>query len=299
MTRWYKRDGAAFVQGTMGLSLEEKGAYSLCLDLIYSNGGPIKDDARWLSGVCGVSIRKWTALRASLIERGKLHAENGYLMNPRAEKEIAALVVEHDFSVKNGSKGGRSRAETSAKPKYDGAENNVDQSENKDLQQATRLEEIREEEIRKEEVSPSLRAETPPAIPAPRPKPEKSQGTRWQDGAKVPFEWEEDARGACRDSGLDPPDFRIEIGKFERYWPAKAGAAGRKANWKMTFINWIIKAAEDAANRSKTGKKSGASTAHQRHLEGLAMLAGDENGRPEDIPRSGQLALAAPGHRRH
>jgi uncharacterized protein YdaU (DUF1376 family) len=57
--RWYKRCGADFIHGTMMLSLEEKGAYSLCLDLIYDRGGPIPDDARWLSGVCGVSLRKW------------------------------------------------------------------------------------------------------------------------------------------------------------------------------------------------------------------------------------------------
>lgn len=81
MTRrpWYKRDGAAFISGTMGLTLEEKGAYSLCLDLIYSEGGPIRDDARWLAGVCGVSLRKWATLRDRLIMAGKLSCEDGFI----------------------------------------------------------------------------------------------------------------------------------------------------------------------------------------------------------------------------
>ena len=70
MSRWYKRCGADFIHGTMMLTLEEKGAYSLCLDLIYDRGAPIPDDARWLSGVCGVSMRKWNALRNRLIELG-------------------------------------------------------------------------------------------------------------------------------------------------------------------------------------------------------------------------------------
>jgi len=80
--RWYKRCGADFIHGTMSLSLEEKGAYSLCLDLIYDRGGPIPDDARWLSGVCGVSIRKWNALRERLIEAGKIYVALGLLSVP-------------------------------------------------------------------------------------------------------------------------------------------------------------------------------------------------------------------------
>src|SRR5688572_31678835 len=59
--RWYKRCGADFIHGTMMLTLEEKGAYSLCLDLIYDRGGPIPDDARWLSGVCGVRSEEHTS----------------------------------------------------------------------------------------------------------------------------------------------------------------------------------------------------------------------------------------------
>lgn len=30
---WYKRYPSDFIAGTIGLSLEEKGAYSVCLDL--------------------------------------------------------------------------------------------------------------------------------------------------------------------------------------------------------------------------------------------------------------------------
>ena len=103
MTRhlWYKRDGAAFIEGTMGLTLEEKGAYSLCLDLIYTNGGPIRDDARWLAGVCGVSIRKWNRIRAALVAGGKLFEQGGRLMNARAAAEIEQFVSNRPFSVRH------------------------------------------------------------------------------------------------------------------------------------------------------------------------------------------------------
>lgn len=162
MGRWYKRDGAAFIQGTMGLTLEEKGAYSLCLDLIYSNGGPIADDPRWLSGVCGVSIRKWTALRAALIERGKLTAENGLLMNPRAARDIA------DSDGTSPQKSGRNVGEksvksheTSAKPPPNLAENEVDVNNSNSL---TPLDESREDKNREEKKEESAAAPRQPDL---------------------------------------------------------------------------------------------------------------------------------------
>ncbi len=85
---WYKRYGADFVHGALGLTLEEKGAYSLCLDLIYDRGGPIPDDARWLAGVCGCSVRKWNSIRARLILAEKIFELDGFIMNSRARKEL-------------------------------------------------------------------------------------------------------------------------------------------------------------------------------------------------------------------
>lgn len=111
MSRWYKRCGADFIHGTMNLTLEEKGAYSLCLDLIYDRGGPIPDDARWLSGVCGVSMRKWNSLRQSLINAGKLTSENGFLTNSRAALEIVSAELQRRNQAETGSKGGLKRAE--------------------------------------------------------------------------------------------------------------------------------------------------------------------------------------------
>jgi uncharacterized protein YdaU (DUF1376 family) len=124
--RWYKRCGADFIHGTMSLSLEEKGAYSLCLDLIYDRGGPIPDDARWLSGVCGVSIRKWNSLRQSLISAGKIYVANGLLSNVRADFELVSTEFQRRKQAESGAKGGRKSAEI-----------RVDQNKNNDLGEAT------------------------------------------------------------------------------------------------------------------------------------------------------------------
>ncbi len=135
-SRWYKRCGADFIHGTMSLTLEEKGAYSLCLDLIYDRGGPIPDDARWLSGVCGVSIRKWNSLRQRLVDGGKLYVENGNLSNARADEEIVSAELSSRKLRESGAKGGRKRVE-----------NERVVNKNNDLGQATLKpkEEIRED----------------------------------------------------------------------------------------------------------------------------------------------------------
>ena len=143
--RWYKRCGADFIDGTMKLTLEEKGAYSLCLDLIYDRGGPIPDDARWLSGVCGVSIRKWDVIRGSLIKHGKILIENGKIHNSRAAFEIVSAEKNHRNKAESGAKGGRKRAENAGQSLKN---NDLDQAS---LKLARALEEIRED--KKEEES--------------------------------------------------------------------------------------------------------------------------------------------------
>jgi uncharacterized protein YdaU (DUF1376 family) len=122
---WYRRYGGEFIVGTMALSLEEKGAYSLCLDLIYDLDGPIPDDARWLAGICGVSVRKWTALRERLINTGKLVEREGFLSNARADQEIENRAKTARKLAENGAKGGNKRAENAAAT-----------SENKDIAEA-------------------------------------------------------------------------------------------------------------------------------------------------------------------
>jgi len=108
---WYKRFPADFIAGTLGLSLEEKGAYSIVLDMIYDRGEPIPDDARWIARVCGCSTRKWTTLRRRLIEAGKLTAADGLLSNPRAEAMLENAVREAAKLSQNAAKSHQARRE--------------------------------------------------------------------------------------------------------------------------------------------------------------------------------------------
>lgn len=84
---YYPRYPRDFFEGTAGMSLEEKGAYGLVLDLIYMMGARgLPDDPQYIAGQLGTSVRKWNSLRKSLIERGKLHTKDGIISNKRADK---------------------------------------------------------------------------------------------------------------------------------------------------------------------------------------------------------------------
>lgn len=111
---WYRRFPDNFLGGINGMTLEEKGAYGVVIDMIYQRGGPIADEPRYIAGICNCSVRKWNAIRARLIELGKLYVVDGHLMNERAgiELEKAAKVArEH---AENGAKGGDKSAEMRA-----------------------------------------------------------------------------------------------------------------------------------------------------------------------------------------
>lgn len=112
MTRpWYRRFPDNFIAGTVGLTLEEKGAYSLVLDLMYVRGGPVPDEPRYIAGVCNCSVRKWNAIRLRLLTLGKIHVVDGYLTNDRVEKEIENSLKDAQERAENGAKGGNKTAE--------------------------------------------------------------------------------------------------------------------------------------------------------------------------------------------
>jgi uncharacterized protein YdaU (DUF1376 family) len=211
---WYKRCGADFIEGTMGLSLEEKGAYSLCLDLIYSYGGPIADDPRWIAGVCGVSLRKWAALRERLIATGKLISVDGRLRNVRADKEL--IISE---------KTPRKVDETSVKGQRNVAENAPASNENNGLECS-----IREDKIRAE-------------------KKEKPTGFSAKRGSRLPDDWMPDEVFA-RSEGLSASEAVREGEKFRDYWNGQPGQKGVKLDWQATWKNWVRKAADDRPGKS-------------------------------------------------
>lgn len=111
---WYKRYPADFIAGTLSLTLEEKGAYSVVLDMLYDRGGPIPDDPRWIARVCGCSTRRWNQLRETLIAAGKLMVVDGHLTNARFNKQHLSEEKEAEKLAENGAKGGEKTRENRA-----------------------------------------------------------------------------------------------------------------------------------------------------------------------------------------
>lgn len=108
---WYKRYPSDFLAGTMDLTLEEKGAYNVILDLIYDRGAPIVDNSRYIAGVCGCSVRKWNSIRDRLLIAGKITIENGAISNRRALFELENHARIARKLAENGAKGGAKSAE--------------------------------------------------------------------------------------------------------------------------------------------------------------------------------------------
>lgn len=69
---WYRRFPTNFLLEAMELSLEEKGAFAVIVDLLYVTGNPVRDDPRAIAGLCGCTAHKWKRIREHLIVRGKL-----------------------------------------------------------------------------------------------------------------------------------------------------------------------------------------------------------------------------------
>lgn len=88
---YYKAYPRDFIEGTVGMSFELKGAYRLVLDLIYMQGGNLPDDERYISGLLGCTIRKWKSLRSELVSGGKVQVNGEFLTNERAVSELKTL----------------------------------------------------------------------------------------------------------------------------------------------------------------------------------------------------------------
>lgn len=79
---WYRRYAGNFLIEAAALSLEEKGAFTVLIDLVHSMRKPVPDQPRMIAGICGCSVYRWKQLRASLIEQGKVVLLDGALDVP-------------------------------------------------------------------------------------------------------------------------------------------------------------------------------------------------------------------------
>jgi hypothetical protein len=102
----------------MGLTLEQRGAYSTFIDLLYASGWEegLSDRERWFAGHLDISPRKWRAVRDELIDLGKIEVlSDGRLSDNLYRKERENALKTSRKRRESGASGGRAKAERAEK----------------------------------------------------------------------------------------------------------------------------------------------------------------------------------------
>ena len=140
---YYKAYPRDFIEGTIGMPFEVRCAYRVVLDLIYMQGGNLPDDARYISGLLGCSVRKWTAIRSALIEADKVQVSGAFLTNYRAVSELETLAKHQDKQRENGRKPKKSKG--LSEPRLNHTEPDIDTEANASDADASSEPDFREE----------------------------------------------------------------------------------------------------------------------------------------------------------
>jgi hypothetical protein len=94
---WYKREQRRFLSATAGWSLENKGAYSVLIDLIMDQPRGLIDNDQWIAGQLGTSVRKWRIIKSFLISHDKIYIKDGIISNKKADK---VKIIQRSFQDK-------------------------------------------------------------------------------------------------------------------------------------------------------------------------------------------------------
>lgn len=113
--RWYARDGDAFIAGTIGLTLEEVGAYTLILDAIYSRNNHLPDDPDLICKLLRCDPRVWRRIRERLLTLGKLEIVEGNVTNRRASRGVGRALATADLMSKLGKRSAEKRKKNNSR----------------------------------------------------------------------------------------------------------------------------------------------------------------------------------------
>lgn len=105
---WFKFYPSDWLNGTRGLTLEERGAYMTIIALMYDQQGAIPDDERWMCGALDCDVRVWRRLRDKLCRYGKITPNtDGFLVNRRVLEEVRSAELLAEVRRKSGRSGGQ------------------------------------------------------------------------------------------------------------------------------------------------------------------------------------------------
>ena len=110
---WHPRYHRDALDGMARMSLEDRGAYTTLLDMMYDRAGPVPDEDRMIAGLMLISTRAWRSIRERLISAGKIEVvetpHGPALFNERAGNELEKQTNRSRKNAESGAKGGRKR----------------------------------------------------------------------------------------------------------------------------------------------------------------------------------------------
>lgn len=247
--KWYKRDPHRAIEGMMGLTLEEQGAYNCLIDHTYARDGVLPADSDLIKVMLGVHGHTCKALLKRLETKGKIRIEDGKII---ANGVTQTLNEAEKFSRK-----------TSAKPPENSGKRSAKflKTEQKQQNEPTQPQPQPQPEKNKGNLSnPTFRessdlfvSDTDHFVGADAPPPTRAKKVNGHQvkGTRLPPDWspEVDDIAMGYSLGLSEEQARMEFERFKDYWHSIPGQRGIKLNWDATWRNWLRKAADDAGRR--------------------------------------------------
>lgn len=239
---WIKWEPEKFLNGISRLSAVEIGVYVVLLNAIYDNEGPLPHDERRLARMCGgLRLDQFKKVLQALVDQGKIILAEGYLSNPKADRELDRRKTAVANLRANSAKGGEV-----TKQKAKG--NNAGEGAKATAGRAVDSE---------SDIDSSLRSEAPPAQPRPKGNGElKHNSSR---GTRMPRDWKVDNEQMlwARHQGLTEKEASYLAKRFVAHYLSapNSNPGSRAADWNARWQSWVLKQAMDLG-RDVTAPKS-------------------------------------------
>lgn len=234
--RWFPSD---FLNGIVGLEAYEIAVYTVILNLIYDNNGPIRDDTRKIARRVGLRWDHCERIVVALVQEGKIERRDGVISNPRADKEltertskVAKLVSR--FGLEKPLAGKKDR-------KINGADHPIGDKSGPDQGDRSTIEAQAESDKKK---VPKKNAAKP------RPAGALPQSRRIDPGLKpsnanIVF---------AKSRGLTHKETNFEWEKFVRYYRGLSGKNSTSPDWDAVWESWVLRAADRLGRDSFVGE---------------------------------------------
>lgn len=273
-----------FIAGIAGqMTADELGLYWLICLLIYSNGGPVEyDEARFSLMLRNTHWRTIRKASEQLQKLGKITVRDGHVMAKGCSEPLQEAVNRVSRAIENGGKGGRPRREFNDLEKPDGFGG----------EKLARVAPSSPPSPPPEDKS-SLRSDLDTSQAKVPTKRERRVLTALPD--VCPTQADRDAAIAFwRDHGREDLCARLAV-EAEAFRDHHAGQGTRMADWSAAWRTWrgnAMRFNKRPNNGARHPTHNGKGGNHAAHLEALADLAREDDGRSQSVSRPGELALA-------